>query len=150
MWDQIVDRVRQRFAAARELLELIPESALTQKLSIRSNEISQQYWCIVGARESYSRGIQQGGWAGFSCSLTKADLPDRAKMLAGLDRSAAAFETAVVSVEWDEARAKLLLDLLEHETQHQGQLIRYVYGLGLKFPESWLKRWALEQAKGVE
>ncbi len=147
MWDQIVDRVRQRFAAARELIALIPESALNQKLPIASNEISQQYWCIVGARESYARGIQQGGWAGFSCSLTKADLPDKAKMLAGLDRSAAAFDAAVAEADWDEPRTKLLLDLLEHETQHQGQLIRYVYGLGLKFPESWLKRWALEQTK---
>jgi hypothetical protein len=146
MWEAIVDRVRQRFAATRELMDLLPEAALIQKLPIRSNEISQQYWCVVGARESYSRGIQQGGWAGFSCSLTKADLPDKVKMLAGLDRSAAAFDAAVAQVDWDDARGKLLLDLLEHETQHQGQLIRYVYGLGLKFPESWLKRWALEQA----
>ena len=147
MWDQVVNRVRQRFVAARELLELIPETALVQKLPIRSNEISQQYWCIVGARESYAKGIQQGAWAGFSCSLTKADLPDRAKMLAGLDRSSAAFDAAAASAEWDEPRIKLLLDLLEHETQHQGQLIRYVYGLGLKFPDSWLKRWALDQTK---
>jgi len=38
----------------------------------------------------------------------------------------------------------LLLDLFEHETQHQGQMIRYVYGLGLHFPKSWIDRWALE------
>ena len=37
------------------------------------------------------------------------------------------------------------LDLLEHETQHQGQLIRYVYGLKYKFPKSWAERWALEE-----
>jgi hypothetical protein len=32
---------------------------------------------------------------------------------------------------------------LLHETQHHGQLIRYVYGLGLVFPESWRDRWNL-------
>jgi hypothetical protein len=43
------------------------------------------------------------------------------------------------------ARERLLLDLLEHETQHQGQVIRSVYVLGGSFPESWVQRWALEQ-----
>jgi hypothetical protein len=37
----------------------------------------------------------------------------------------------------------LVLDLLLHETQHQGQLIRYVYGIGLDFPDSWRDRWNL-------
>jgi hypothetical protein len=147
MWDSVVARVKDRFAAVRELLDLLPESALSQKLPVHSNSIAQQLWCVVGARESYSRGIQQGSWVGFSCSLTKADLADKGKILAALDSSAGAFDAAAPGADWDDARAKLLLDLLEHETQHQGQLIRYVYGLGLSFPESWLKRWALEQAK---
>ena len=37
----------------------------------------------------------------------------------------------------------MLLALLEHEAQHQGQLIRYVYALDYTFPESWASRWAL-------
>lgn len=32
---------------------------------------------------------------------------------------------------------------LEHEAAHQGQLIRYLYGLRLAIPESWRKRYAL-------
>jgi uncharacterized damage-inducible protein DinB len=34
--------------------------------------------------------------------------------------------------------------LLEHEVQHHGQLIRYLYGLGIERPESWKQRYALD------
>jgi hypothetical protein len=44
----------------------------------------------------------------------------------------------------DDARVRLILDLLEHEAQHHGQLIRYLYGLNLEIPESWKTRYALE------
>ena len=36
------------------------------------------------------------------------------------------------------------LALLEHETQHHGQLIRYLYGLGIPRPESWQRQYALD------
>jgi len=67
------------------------------------------------------------------------------KVLDALEQSAADFDQVARHVEWTEARIELLLALFEHETQHQGQLIRYVYGLGYKFPTSWIERWALEQ-----
>ena len=38
----------------------------------------------------------------------------------------------------------LILDLLEHEAAHQGQLIRYLYGLRLPIPASWKARYALD------
>ncbi|MEX1248742.1 MAG: hypothetical protein WEA61_09700 [Anaerolineales bacterium] len=146
MWDKVVVRVRAKFQGHRELAGLLPETAFTQRLPMRSNNIGQQYWCIVGARESYTKGIGHGAWVGFSCSLTSSDLAEKKKILAALDRSVASFDLVASQAPWDDARTKLLLDLLEHETQHQGQLIRYVYGLGHKFPETWLQRWALEQA----
>jgi len=33
--------------------------------------------------------------------------------------------------------------LLEHEVQHHGQLIRFVYGNGLTFPDSWHERYTV-------
>lgn len=30
--------------------------------NLPSNRISGQLWCIVGARESYIRAIEMGGW----------------------------------------------------------------------------------------
>jgi hypothetical protein len=38
---------------------------------------------------------------------------------------------------------ELGFDLLEHEIQHHGQLIRYVYGNKLSFPSSWNKRYTV-------
>jgi spore coat protein CotF len=36
---------------------------------------------------------------------------------------------------------KLFMDLLEHEIQHHGQLIRYIYGNKLTFPNGWKQRY---------
>jgi hypothetical protein len=49
-------------------------------------------------------------------------------------------ERAVRSADPSE---EMIIDLLLHEAQHHGQLIRYIYGLGLDFPESWRRRWSL-------
>ncbi|MEX2160541.1 MAG: hypothetical protein WD751_01385 [Anaerolineales bacterium] len=147
MENKVIDRVRRLFRFQAELVELLPESALAEKLNMPSNTIGAQYWCVVGARESYTKAIREDDWAGFGCSLTGTDTTDKQKVLTALVASAAAFDQAIEGLEWTEARRDLLLDLMEHETQHQGQLIRYVYGLHLKFPQSWLDRWSLEQTK---
>jgi hypothetical protein len=42
-----------------------------------------------------------------------------------------------------ETQGDLLLGLLEHESAHQGQLIRYLYGLRFAIPESWRARYGL-------
>jgi hypothetical protein len=64
---------------------------------------------------------------------------------AALDRSAAAVASVLQAHErLTEAQQRLVLDLLEHEAQHHGQLIRYLYGLGLQIPASWKERYALD------
>ena len=47
------------------------------------------------------------------------------------------------SLEWTPERERLLVTLLEHEVQHHGQLIRYVYANGLSFPASWSERYTV-------
>jgi hypothetical protein len=42
-----------------------------------------------------------------------------------------------------DVQIELAFDLLEHEIQHHGQLIRFVYGNGLTFPDSWNKRYTV-------
>lgn len=42
------------------------------------------------------------------------------------------------------AQEKLAFDLLEHEVQHQGQLIRYLYGLKLGIPAGLKARYHLD------
>ena len=56
-----------------------------------------------------------------------------------------AAEVGLAGIDWDAARDELLVALLEHEAQHQGQLIRYGYARGERFPDSWAARWSLMQ-----
>ncbi|WP_246939451.1 hypothetical protein [Bacillus pinisoli] len=46
-------------------------------------------------------------------------------------------ETFLQDIIMCEINTNLLIDLLEHEVQHHGQLIRYAYANKLEFPKSW-------------
>jgi hypothetical protein len=142
-------RVIEHLAAAElahhQLIDLLSEDDLGRRLGDRSNTIGAQMWCVVGARESFARAIENDGWIGFSCSLSGDDTTSKKLVLKALARSGAMLARTTDGVDWTDRREGLLLDLLEHEIQHQGQIIRYVYALGRRFPESWVMRWALDQ-----
>jgi hypothetical protein len=106
-----------------------------------SNRIADQLWCIVGARESFtSMAIEMGGWQGFLCSLTTP----RAKqsVLAALEKTHQRMNEIDFS-NLSGTQVDLAFDLLEHEIQHHGQLVRFVYGNGLTFPDSWNRRFTV-------
>lgn len=128
-----------------ELAESLPEEAFAQTLDTRSNAIGEQFWCVVGARESYVTAIENDGWSGFSCSLKASEVGSKQAIADALRGSALTFDRAVAEVVWTGVRDEMLLALLEHEAQHQGQLIRYVYAHGYSFPQSWINRWALTE-----
>ena len=140
----IQDRFERSFTLWRDLTDALGEPELESKLAtLPSNTIGAQLWCVVGARESYSRAIEAGHWSGFSCSLT--DTADPAKVREALLRSEAEVRNATTAIaDADDARAGYIIDLLEHEAAHQGQIIRYLYGLRLSIPKSWKSRYALD------
>jgi hypothetical protein len=129
-----------------DLVRDLPEPALAMRLPAgRSNSIGGQLWCVIGARESYARAIEAGKWAGFTCSLDAGGALRRESVRSALSHSADAVRGAVSGLgAFDAVRARLALDLLEHEAAHHGQLIRYLYALGLAIPDSWKARYALE------
>lgn len=131
------------FALYRDLVDSIDSGALGSKLpGLPSNTVGLQLWCVVGARESYTQAIKAGQWAGFSCSL--AAVAETAPVAAALRSSAEHLSETLGGIDsFTDAQNKLMLDLLEHEAAHQGQLIRYLYGLRLPIPESWKVRFAL-------
>lgn len=107
------------------------------------NTIGEQLWCVVGARESYGKGIRAGAWAGFACSLASVGDPEAVRQ--ALERSRAQVAAALAGIDaFTDAQNQLVCDLLEHETAHHGQLIRYLYALEIAIPASWKKRYALE------
>lgn len=141
MNDVLKAQLDRSFALTHDLVAHLEESSLSLDLpKLPSNRIAGQLWCMIGARESYIKAITAGGWQGFSCSLQTPRM--KQTVLAALEASHASLHqvdfTDLVGAQLDLAFA-----LLEHEVQHHGQLIRYVYANGLTFPASWSERYTV-------
>lgn len=141
MNETLRDQLIRAFALYDELAATLSAEDLARDLpGLPSNSIGQQLWCVVGARESYARAIAAGEWQGFECSMTAEDCGSPDAVAAALKESTA---RAVEGMARSEGTPPFALDLLEHEAMHQGQLIRYLYGLRLEIPAGWKARWAL-------
>jgi uncharacterized damage-inducible protein DinB len=138
----LVEHLNKAFNLTDDLVQGLSETDFTLKLNdLPSNTIGEQLWCMVGARESYLKAIINEGWSGFSCSLN--DTTSKVEILRSLQKSADECLRFLNSHELNETQTDLLITLLEHEIQHHGQLIRYVYGNKLGFPKSWHKRYTV-------
>ena len=139
MHREILTRLSDRFKAYSDLSALFSEDLLNQKIDVpKHKSLAEHLWCVVGARESYAKAIEQGEWSGFACSMQTFDPSEfRSK----LDESADAVNEAVRSVTtWTPDRSGLLATLAEHEVMHEGQIIRHMYALEQELPDSWV--WA--------
>lgn len=131
------------FALYAELIDALEDAQLQQSLPVPSNPIGLQLWCVVGARETWTRALETGTWGPFGCSIGSfEDTRKREVVASALAASASAFRVAAVAKD-DNARTDFKLGLLEHESQHLGQLLRYLLGLGIEPPPGWKKRFAL-------
>lgn len=125
-----------------DLLSHIPEKHLASKLGdLPSNTIGQQLWCVIGARNSYINAARASAWQGFECPLDYKNTANAAAVKAALESTAAKVKAYFAEKDLSEQGMKFLLDLLEHEVQHHGQLARYLYGLKLGVPQSWKDRY---------
>ena len=128
------------FAMYEELSTALPDETFEAHLSnVRSNSIGEQLWCVVGTRESYAKSIAAGERSGWACSLDAAT----AALLRPALRASAAVVRDAVTGDLDDDRQDLALGLLEHEAQHTGQLLRYLFALDLEIPERWRTYFAL-------
>ncbi len=137
---QITEHLEAKLGLYEELVGALPDDAFDHHLGdLKSNSIGSQLWCIVGTRESYARAIEAGEWTGWACSLMafSGDV-----IRPGL-RASADLVRSQLTGDLDEARQDLALQLLEHEAQHMGQLLRYLLGLELEVPEGWRAYFAL-------
>lgn len=141
MSKKIKMKLDRSFALTHDLVLHLEEISLNLDLpNLPSNRIAGQLWCIVGARESYLKAIEAGEWQGFSCSLTTPKI--KQSVLVALETTHQRMNE-IDFTGLSDGQAELAFDLLEHEIQHHGQLIRFVYGNGLGFPESWNKRYTV-------
>jgi hypothetical protein len=141
MNQQLKAHLVRSFKLTQDLVVHLDEEALGLDLpNLPSNRIAGQLWCIVGARESYTKAIEAGGWQEFSCSLKTPRAKD--SVLAALEATYQRLGE-IDFADLSETQVDLALELLEHEVQHHGQLIRFVYANGLAFPVSWNDRYAV-------
>lgn len=134
-------KLDQSFKLTHDLVVHLDETSPNLDLpSQPSNRIAGQLWCIVGARQSCTKAIEMGGWKGFSCSLTTPCV--KQSVLAVLEARHKRMNE-IDFADLTDAQIELAFDLLEHEIQHHGQPIRFVYGNGLTFPDSWNKRYSV-------
>ncbi len=129
-----------------DLLEFIPNEYLSSKLSnLPSNTIGQQLWCVIGARSSYLKAIKAGEWKGFECCLSWKETSNAERVKEALNSTFTELNSYLNNTtELEDSGISYLIDLLEHEVQHHGQLIRYLYGLKLGVPKSWQDRYNLD------
>ncbi|MCW5875707.1 MAG: hypothetical protein KIS85_02385 [Anaerolineales bacterium] len=143
-----METLRTRLYQAAELTNSLAAQLSAEQLQSHngeapSNSIGGQFWCVVGARESYARAFTAGEWQGFACSLQDIKTPGSVQAALAASQTELLDALAAVGQPWDDARLKILFDLLEHEAQHHGQLIRYFYANGIPFPADFAHRYAL-------
>lgn len=146
MNSMLQERLKLSFDLYSELIAHLNEASLSSKLAeLPSNSIGDQLWCVVGARESYIKGIKKGEWDGFQCSLTRTDIGKKKPMTEAMTKSAEIAKQVLGQLQsMSSAQEKLAFELLEHEIQHQGQLIRYLYGMKLGIPPGLKARYHLD------
>ena len=138
----ITRKIRRAFELTYDLVENLSEEHLLLHLGdLPSNKIGDQLWCIAGARESYFKAIQKGSWSGFSCSLQNNT--SKTEVIKCISESCRNIMEFIEQEKLSEDQLGLLVDLLEHEVQHHGQLIRYIYGNNINFPKSWNERYTV-------
>jgi hypothetical protein len=132
------------FGLYDELIASLDGAQLRQSLPVPSNPIGMQLWCVIGARETWARAIEKGTWGPFTCSIGSFEETQKPGLVAdALARSGRTFREAARANPEDETRIDFKLALLEHESQHLGQILRYLLGLRIDPPPGWKKRFAL-------
>lgn len=76
------ERFERSFGLYRDLIASIGEPTIGSRLGeLPSNTVGAQLWCVVGARESYSRAIEAGRWAGFAIDLLEHEAAHQGQLI---------------------------------------------------------------------
>ena len=142
----VVESLDRSFGLYRDLFPLLDEAVLVIQAgrACLRTPCGAQLWCVIGARERLCTGDRRRR-VGRLLVLARVDRRPRqglrgARPIRGFGLRGG----AVDAIEQADAQERLVLDLLEHEAQHHGQLIRYLYGLRLPVPASWRSRYGLD------
>jgi hypothetical protein len=133
-----------------DYLAVLQPSDLALRLPFpESQALVDQFWCMLGAQESYLRELRAGTWQGFSCSLDDGEDYSREaieRQMRAADQEMVALLSEIdlhASLANDKRGYHVVQRLVEHEMHHQGQLINFMFYGHLPIPDSWHAKWAL-------
>lgn len=129
-----------------QIMEVLEPEMYSSRLgSLRSNTIGEQLWCLAGARESYLSAVKLDSEFNWICSFG-SDANSKPEIDQYIKECTEKFISFLKNSEnFTKNQQSLLLDFIGHEFQHQGQLIRYLYGNKFPVPNGWREYWHLEQ-----
>jgi len=114
-----------------------------------SQPIGYQFWCMVGAHESYLRNLEAGSWQGFASSLDGFDKVTPQIIKEQMQAADASMAKLLNMIDLDESLEngqkgyEIVFQMIKHEMHHHGQLINLLYCHHLPIPKSWADEWAL-------
>lgn len=126
----------------------------SEQLSLRlpfekSQTLGYQFWCMVGAHESYLAKLETGAWQGFGCSLDGAGEMTPALIREKMQAADARMAALLGSMDLEQRLAngrpayEVVMQMIKHEMHHHGQLINFLYCHRLPIPATWQDEWAL-------
>lgn len=134
-----------------DLLTSLQNEELSLQLGFeRSQTLGYQFWCMLGAQESWISLIETGQWLGFSCSVNSIREGNpianfKRQMQLADEALFQAMQNANLTATFANGTTPLThyLKLVEHEAHHHGQLINFIYAFDLPIPPTWQNKWHL-------
>jgi hypothetical protein len=133
-----------------DYLDMLSPDQLDLRLPFaESQPIGYQFWCMVGAHESYLRELEHGAWQGFASSLDQFEQVTPAiikqQMQRADERMGRLLEQADLHAPQQngEPGHAVVFRMIKHEMHHHGQLINLLFCHRMPIPRSWQLAWAL-------
>ena len=140
----LTKRINVMLRMFEELGKSLPAEAYGQKMpNIPSNRVGSQLQCIIGVREMWATKMTTGENPGFHPALSKEQVTDGAAVVAKLAETADLVRSTLTD-DLTEEQEEETLGLLEHESGHVGQLLRYLFALDVEVPRLWVRYFDLE------
>ncbi|MEZ4737049.1 MAG: hypothetical protein R3E79_58975 [Caldilineaceae bacterium] len=123
-----------------------------------SQTLGYQFWCMVGAHESYLKALEYGSWQGFASSLDQLAEVTPATIKQQMQQADAKLAQLLQTLEINASLSSgqpgysVVFQMIKHEMHHHGQFINFLFCHQLPIPPSWQEEWALsyEDAPSVE
>lgn len=139
------EKIKLVFDMYTDILNTLKDEDLDKKLGdLRSNTIREQLCCVIGTRESYGNNLIKNQSFTWDTQFDFGKKWSRRELIREMEeKKEVVLDYLKAKNNLSENQQSAMFDLLAHEYMHQGQLVRYFYGLNLNLPKSLVEFWHL-------